>query len=93
MKATRKDRSDINTSAFQTSFKDWMKKLIDDPELRKEVGMYMEKSRLAADAEYERLRKPHKYMDGNEDLPLLNAETLRLLEEENEEHVADGNHE
>lgn len=85
MKATRKDRTDINTSAFKTSFKDWMKRLIDDADYRKEVGVYMEKSRLAADAEYERLRKPHKYMDGNEDLPILTFETLNLLEKDAKE--------
>jgi hypothetical protein len=91
MKATRRDRTDINTAAFKTSFKDWMKRLIEDKDFRNEFGIYMEKSRIAADIEYERLRKPHVYMDGNEDLPILNSETLRLLKEEAKDSSEDEN--
>lgn len=82
MKATRRDRTDINTAAFKTSFKDWMKKLVDDPVMREDFGKHMEKFRLAADAEYDRLRQPHKYVDNNEDLPILNTHTLGLLKNE-----------
>ena len=85
MKATRSQRADINTAAFKTSFKDWMKRLIEDKAFRNEFGTYMEKCRIAADIEYDRLRKPHTYMDGNQDLPILNSETLRLLKQDEEE--------
>lgn len=86
MKATRRDRTDINTAAFKTSFKDWMKRLVDDSSMREEFGKHMEKFRLAAEAEYERLRQPHTYVDNNQDLPILNTHTLGLLKDE-----ADGN--
>jgi hypothetical protein len=87
MKATRSSRTDINTSAFNTSFKDWMKKLVDDRDFREEFGTYMEKCRLAGDIEYAKLRKPHKYLDGNEDLPILTAKTLELLAEDEAKRV------
>tara|TARA_R110000824_G_scaffold300225_2_gene488268 strand:+ start:4198 stop:5028 length:831 start_codon:yes stop_codon:yes gene_type:complete len=82
MKATRRDRTDINTAAFKTSFKDWMKRLVDDPIMREEFGKHMEKFRLAAEAEYNRLRQPHTYVDNNQDLPILNVETLGQLKDE-----------
>lgn len=82
MKATRRDRTDINTAAFKTSFKDWMKRLVDDPVMREDFGKHMEKFRLAAEAEYDRLRQPHVYVDNNEDLPILNTHTLGLLKDE-----------
>lgn len=85
MKATRRDRTDINTAAFKTSFKDWMKRLVDDPIMRKEFGMHMEKHRLASKAEYDRLRQVHEYIDGNQDLPILNTKTVELLQDEEPE--------
>ena len=35
----------------------------------------------ATDKEFKRLAKPHKYMDGNEDQPILSADTINFLEE------------
>lgn len=84
LKATREKRDDARNSAFKTNFKDWIKRLVDDKELREELGKHMEKMRLAMDKEYERLTKPHKYMDNHIDIPILNAETAHLLEEEDE---------
>lgn len=81
LKATRDKREDARNSAYKTSFKDWMKKLVDDRELREELGMVMERGRIAADAEYARLTKPYQFIDKKVDIPILNADSATALEE------------
>ena len=82
LKATREKRDDARNSAFKTSFKDWIKRLVDDRNLREELGQYMELHRIAADKEYERLTTPHEYADGVVDIPILNEFTVGKLEVE-----------
>ena len=75
LKGTRSERvKSIENSKH--SFKAWMKQLIENRELRKQLGINMEKMRLAAHLEYDRLSQPHKYIDGGVDQPLLNHETI-----------------
>ena len=87
MKATRNQRTDISASSMNTNYKDWIRKLVEDADKREAFGKHMERGRLAMDAEYDRLRRPHTYMDQGIDLPILNTRTLELLQqdEENEE--------
>ena len=85
LKATRGQREDISISAFKTSFKDWMKRLIEDRAFRAELGLFGEKHRLATEKEYERLSQPHTYMDGNQDLPIMNSNTVKGTECQSEE--------
>jgi hypothetical protein len=83
LNATRDKREDARNVAFKTSFKDWMKTIIENQEMRRELGEYMEMMRIAADKEYARLTKPFKYADGMVDIPILNTETVKNLKEEN----------
>lgn len=55
----------------------WIRKLLLRPDLRRRLGIEMEKMRLAADAEYERLSEWHKYEDGEIDQPILTPENVK----------------
>ncbi len=69
----------------KTTFIGWMGEIITNPSMRRELGEYIEKMRLAVEVEEKRLTKPFKYGDDVEDLPLLTADVLEKLEEENKE--------
>lgn len=89
LKATRDQRLKRIEDSKQT-FTGWMSEIMTNVSLRKELGIYIEKHRLATNVEELRLTEPLKYADGDIDLPLLTAETLNKLEnklqkEENEE--------
>lgn len=76
MKATREARIKFLESSKQ-SITGWMRQLLQRPSLRKELGIRMEKMRLAAEYEVERLSEWHKYEDGMIDQPLLTPETVK----------------
>lgn len=78
LKATRDQRVKVLEGSKQ-SFLGFLRALQDD-EFREEQGDDLEKHRIATDKEYERLSKPHKYVDGTEDLPLLTPETAVIQE-------------
>ena len=48
-----------------------------NPEARHEMGVEMEKMRLATNAETERLSEYHKYEDGTIDQPLLTPDSVK----------------
>lgn len=76
LKATRRDRiSRIESS--RESFLSWMSEIVNNPDRRRELGMQMEKMRLAAINETVRLAAYHKYDDGEVDQPLLSADTVK----------------
>lgn len=75
LKGTREQRIKAIEDSKQT-FGALIKKIVTDAEFRKSVGREMEKMRLAADVERERLSRPHVYNDGMMDQPILTAETL-----------------
>lgn len=75
LKGTREQRIKAIEESKQT-FGGLIKKIITDVSFRKEVGLEMEKMRLAMEAEKKRLASPHKYVDGSLDLPLLTSETV-----------------
>lgn len=44
---------------------------MNDPKLRQDIGVYIEKMRIATNVEYERLSELFNYADGQTDTPLL----------------------
>lgn len=64
----------------KATFTGWMTEMVTNPIMRRELGLYIEKMRLAIYAEQDRLTKPFKYGDGEEDLPILTTEILEKLQ-------------
>lgn len=75
MKATRDSRIK-NIESFKHSFSGWMIKILDSPQLRRELGTYVEKMRLSSEMELKRLSEFHVYSDGVIDIPILSSTTL-----------------
>lgn len=71
----------------KTTFNGWMSQLLTDTSMRKELGLYMEKVRLAMGEEERRLTKPFQYTETEIDLPILSDEVLTKLEEEEKENI------
>jgi predicted transcriptional regulator len=76
LKATRDQRLKSIESSKET-FIDWVKDLIKDSSLRRQLGLEMEKHRVATEVEYKRLSDFHQYSDGCVDLPVLNSSTVK----------------
>ena len=55
----------------------WIAALIASPEIRKKLGMQMEKARIAQTVEYTRLSEYHTYDDGQIEQPILNSDVLK----------------
>lgn len=55
----------------------WVAALISSPEMRNELGIYMEKFRIAQTVEYQRLADYHTYEDGQVQQPLLSSESIK----------------
>lgn len=70
LKATREQRIK-NLESSKESMAGWLRKMILDPQYRRDVGIYIEKMRIATQVEYERLSELHTYIDGQIDRPLL----------------------
>lgn len=75
IKGTRDQRVKHIEDSKQT-FTALMTRLTENSEFRKQVGLEMEKYRLAAKAEYDRLGTAIRYEDGVVDRPLLNSDTV-----------------
>ena len=75
LKGTREQRIKQIEDSKQT-FASLIKQIVTDPTTRTKMGIDMEKMRLAAEAEKERLAQYHKYEDGIIDQPFLTPETL-----------------
>ena len=75
VRGTRADRVKHIEDSKQT-FTALMTRLTENSEFRKQVGLEMEKYRLAAKAEYDRLGTAIRYEDGVIDRPLLNSDTV-----------------
>lgn len=74
LKATRAAR--FQKVDGKQTFALWFKQVNEDPDLRKEIGLTIEKMRLASEAEKKRLGKYHKFANGEHDRPFLNADTV-----------------
>lgn len=85
LKATREQR----ISKIESSNKSFLAVLreLAEAEKRKEADRQIGLMSLATDNEFKRLAKPHKYDDGNEDLPVLSAETMEILDATNAEAI------
>lgn len=75
MKATREQRIKRIEDSKETIV-GWMRNLLLHPEERLEVGISMEKMRLATDVECGRLSQWHTYEDGMLDQPFLTPSTV-----------------
>lgn len=69
----------------KTTFNGWMAQLLNDTTMRKDLGIYIEKIRLAMNLEEKRLTVPFQYTETEVDLPILNDKVLARLEEEEKE--------
>ena len=76
LKATREQRIKRLEDSKQT-FIGWVRNLMSNPDVRRQIGTDMEKMRLAMDAEKNRLSEYHKYEDGNLDQPFLTPDTVK----------------
>jgi len=76
LKATREQRIRRLEDSKQT-FIGWVRNLMSNPEVRRQIGKDMEKMRLAMDTEQKRLAEYHKYEDGNIDQPFLTPDTAK----------------
>tara|TARA_R110001599_G_scaffold242456_1_gene442063 strand:+ start:1038 stop:1859 length:822 start_codon:yes stop_codon:yes gene_type:complete len=75
LKGTREQRiKQIEDSKL--TFASLIKDMVVNPSIRIEMGIAMEKMRLAAEFEKERISAYHTYEDGTIDQPFLTAETL-----------------
>lgn len=83
LKATREQR----ISRVETSKRSYLEVLKDlqEADKREVEGRHIEMMKRASEREYRRLAAPHQYADGNEDLPILSAETVKLLDEQEED--------
>lgn len=85
LRATRGDRIKRIENKKENFFS-WLEQIIENPEKRKEMGIAMEKMRLAIIDEQVRLTAYHKYINGELDRPLLTAETV-IDEEVNDDGI------
>lgn len=82
LKSTRADRLKDTESSNETFF-GLIKAFANDAYFRDTVSKNIELYKMGMKKEEERLTAPHKYMDGDVDLPILSAETYtRSLETE-----------
>ena len=75
LKGTREQRIKAIEDSKQT-FASLVKKIAIDPQYRTQLGVEMEKMRLAMEYEKERLSEYTQYEDGQVDQPFLTPETL-----------------
>lgn len=75
MKSTREARIK-NLESNKHNFFGMLSRILNDKMVRYQLGMDMEKMRLAMEAEYGRLSEYHIYSDGTADQPLLTPENV-----------------
>lgn len=83
LKATREHRIKRIEDAKQT-FASMITHLLENPEAMREVGIELEKHRLATDAKYYNLSEIYEYYDGELDPPILNHETIVNISRDND---------
>lgn len=75
MKATR-DARIKHLESNKHNFLNFIRKITEDKSMRARLGREMEKMRLAANVEFERLSEWHEYEDGEVDQPFLTPENV-----------------
>ena len=76
LKATREQRVKRLEDSKQT-FISWVQNLMTNPDIRKEIGIEMEKMRLSVDKERKRLSEWHQYEDKLVDQPFLTPDSVK----------------
>lgn len=76
MKATREQRKK-RIEESKENLKDWVASLITNPDIRRDLGIEMEKNRIAAKVEYERLSEYHQFSDLSVEQIILNADSIK----------------
>ena len=84
LKATRAERIKRIESS-RLSLIGWISEVLRNTKLRRELGLRMEKMRIAISVEEARLMEPHKYIDNTIDCPMLNSKTIERLKEAKDE--------
>lgn len=75
-KATREQRKKRIEDDSKATIKDWIITLIQNPDVRKDLGIEIEKFRHATNCEFERLSEYFVYADGAVSQPVLNADNI-----------------
>lgn len=83
LKALRSDRIS-RVEDMKKSFSSFMKSIIEDQEIKRNFGGWIEKHRLATEKEYKRLGNLHLFANQELDRPILNSETVYFTEEDKE---------
>lgn len=81
LKATR-DQRKKNAEDAKTNFSLYLKQIIEDERLQKEMEFEMEMQRIAADKAKVRLSEYHTYADNVLDQPILTSETMKEEDED-----------
>lgn len=76
LKATRSERIKRIEDSKET-IGSYIAKIMAEPQLRKELGIEIEKMRLAKQVEYNRLSEYHTYVDGSIEQPILNSDNVK----------------
>ena len=76
LKATREQRIKRLEDSKET-FVAWVRNLISNPDIRHDMGVEMEKMRLATNQERKRLSEYHQYEDKLVDQPFLTPDTVK----------------
>ena len=76
LKATREQRIKRLEDSKKTFF-GWLQRIMKDKDFRVQLGIDMEKMRLAANKEYETLSEYYEYEDGTLDQPLITPENVK----------------
>lgn len=84
LKATR-DQRIKRVEDSRENFTNWMNEILSNQKLRREIGIHMEKFRIALDYEEKRLSKEHQFAEDELDLPLLTPFIIEKLAEENKD--------
>lgn len=75
LKASRSQRvSKIEDG--KTTLKDWVVTLIQNPDLRRDIGVEIEKFRIAAHVEFDRLSELYEYADKSLSQPVMNSDNV-----------------
>lgn len=80
LKATRAERVRRIEDSKHTVI-GWVTELLQNNKLRKDLGIRIEKFRIAVDLEKIRMFQPHEFLNKDIDCPLLTSETLEYLKE------------
>lgn len=78
LKGTRDQRISKIESSKQSII--GLLKMLQEQDIRDAEGRQMELMKMATKKEHKRLGSPHTYVDGNQDQPILSAETVEMLD-------------